>query len=70
MASTATEFPPSTRPRSPSSRPDRGQPTDAKLRGDLGKLYYDSGLYQDAVGYFEQALEIAPDDVGCCCRSA
>lgn len=37
-------------------------PTDAKLRGDLGQLYFESGLYQDAVGHFEQALELAPDD--------
>ena len=30
---------------------------------DLGKLYFDSGLYQDAVVQFEKALQLAPDDV-------
>lgn len=64
MAGTATEFPPLDQAAVAELETRiEANPTDAKLRGDLGKLYYDSGLYQDAVGYFEQALEIAPDDV-------
>ncbi len=38
-------------------------PGNVQVLRDLGKLYFDSGLYQDAVGYFEQALQVAPDDV-------
>ena len=38
-------------------------PGNVQVLRDIGKLYFDSGLYQDAVGYFEQALQVAPDDV-------
>lgn len=32
-------------------------------RRDLAKLYFDAGLYQDAITYFDQALELSPDDI-------
>lgn len=38
-------------------------PNDIEARKDLGKLYFDAGLYQDAITYFEQARQLSPDDV-------
>jgi tetratricopeptide (TPR) repeat protein len=38
-------------------------PDNVGLLRDLGKLYFDSGLYQDAVIQFDKALQLAPDDV-------
>lgn len=38
-------------------------PNDLEARKDLGKLYFDAGLYQDAITYFEQANQLAPNDV-------
>lgn len=39
------------------------EPDNVGVLRDLGKLYFDSGLYQDAIVHFERALQIQPDDI-------
>jgi len=38
-------------------------PTDAVTRVELGNMYFDAGRFQEAVGFYEQALKIHPKDV-------
>jgi cytochrome c-type biogenesis protein CcmH/NrfG len=38
-------------------------PTDAVTRVQLGNMYFDAGRFQEAAGFYEQALKIHPKDV-------
>jgi len=64
MPSNASEFPPLDEAKeSELKRQLEAEPDNVGLLRDLGKLYFDSGLYQDAVVQFDKALQLAPDDV-------
>src|SRR5689334_19155546 len=39
------------------------EPKSAKPRIDLGNLYFDAERYPDAIKWYTEALNIAPDDV-------
>ena len=36
---------------------------DVQSRVELGNMYFDAGRYQDAVGWYDQAVKLAPKDV-------
>ena len=38
-------------------------PEDAKVRVDLGNLYFDAHRFEDAIPWFEAALALSPEDV-------
>ena len=64
MPSNATEFPVLDEAKEAELKGQlEADPGNVGLLRDLGKLYFDSGLYQDAVVQFEKALQLAPDDV-------
>lgn len=42
----------------------KANPTDPALLAQVGNVYYDTQLYQDAVGYYEKSLSGDPKNVG------
>lgn len=38
-------------------------PDDPKLLAKIGNVYYDAGQYDDAIGYYKQALKLDPKNV-------
>ncbi len=42
----------------------KAKPTDAALLAQVGNVYYDTQLYQDAIGYYEKSLNGDPKNVG------
>jgi cytochrome c-type biogenesis protein CcmH/NrfG len=38
-------------------------PNDPKLLSKIGNVYYDAGQYDDAIGYYKQALKLDPKNV-------
>lgn len=64
VPTTATEFPPLDEARAAELKQQaEADPANAEPLRELGKLHFDSGLYQDAVDFFERALQLQPDDV-------
>lgn len=50
-------------------------PDDLEALGGLANLYHDAGMWEQAIGYYERAIEVAPDsadlmtDMGICYRN-
>jgi len=42
----------------------KSNPTDPSLLAQVGNVYYDTQLYQDAIGYYEKSLNSDPKNVG------
>jgi cytochrome c-type biogenesis protein CcmH/NrfG len=42
----------------------KANPSDPSLNAQVGNVYYDTQLYQDAIGYYEKALAGDPKNVG------
>jgi tetratricopeptide (TPR) repeat protein len=74
-ASTAAGAPPAAGNQAPSHSPEavklmaepllaalKVDPRNFKTLVDLGNLYYDNHVYNDAIGYYTRALEVKPED--------
>ena len=48
----------------PQLRQLKSNPTDPALLAQVGNVYYDTQLYQDAIGYYEKSLNGDPKNVG------
>lgn len=38
-------------------------PKDPTILADIGNVYYDAQLYQDAIGYYDRVVEVAPKNL-------
>jgi len=42
----------------------KATPNDPALLAQVGNVYYDTQLYQDAIGYYDRSLKVDPKNVG------